>query len=100
CVETLGIDLDSRPRPSHGRSQGVVAQAARGYHGAVKNTASRTILAATAAACAALFASPVIAAELAQALFDRGVADMDAGRLDRACRAIEESYKLEPLPGT
>jgi hypothetical protein len=33
-------------------------------------------------------------------LFDRGTADMDAGRLDTACPAIEQSYKLDPRPGT
>ncbi len=36
----------------------------------------------------------------AQASFDRGVADLEAGRLEQACPAIEESYKLDPRPGT
>ncbi len=36
----------------------------------------------------------------AQALFDRGVADMEAGRLEKACPAIEASQRLEPMPGT
>ena len=31
---------------------------------------------------------------------DRGVEDLEAGRLDRACPAIDESYKLDPRPGT
>jgi hypothetical protein len=36
----------------------------------------------------------------AQASFDRGVADMDAGRFDKACPAVEESYNLDPRLGT
>jgi hypothetical protein len=36
----------------------------------------------------------------AQAAFDLGVADLEAGHLDRACPAIESSYKLDPRPGT
>lgn len=35
----------------------------------------------------------------AQQLFDRGVTDMLEGRLDAACPAIAESYRLEPLLG-
>jgi hypothetical protein len=35
----------------------------------------------------------------AQQVFDRGVADMLAGRFDTACADIEKSYHLEPLPG-
>jgi hypothetical protein len=37
--------------------------------------------------------------ESADALFERGVADMMAGNLDAACPAIAESYRLEPLAG-
>lgn len=36
----------------------------------------------------------------AQALFDRGVADMEAGRFEKACPAIEASQRMEPMPGT
>lgn len=45
-------------------------------------------------------ASRAADADPAQATFDRGVADMEAGRFERACPAIEESYKLDPRPGT
>jgi tetratricopeptide (TPR) repeat protein len=46
-----------------------------------------------------LFASQAQAAD-PQALFDKGVADMEAGRFETACPAIEESYTLDPRPGT
>lgn len=36
----------------------------------------------------------------AEALFNRGVADMKASKFDTACPAIEESYRLDPRPGT
>lgn len=36
----------------------------------------------------------------AQVLFDRGVADMEAGLFEKACPAIEASQRLEPMPGT
>lgn len=36
----------------------------------------------------------------AEVLFNRGVADMDAGRYDAACPAIAESQRLDPRPGT
>jgi hypothetical protein len=39
-------------------------------------------------------------AESAEALFDRGVADMEAGRYEKACPAIKESQRLDPRPGT
>lgn len=35
----------------------------------------------------------------AAALFDAGVADMLAGRFEKACPAIARSFDLEPLPG-
>jgi hypothetical protein len=34
------------------------------------------------------------------ALFDKGVEQMEAGQFDKACPAIALSYKLDPLPGT
>jgi hypothetical protein len=36
----------------------------------------------------------------AQALFDKGVADMEAGRFEKACPAIEASQRMDPRPGT
>ena len=36
----------------------------------------------------------------AQALFERGVADLEAGRLESACPALAESHRLDPHPGT
>jgi hypothetical protein len=37
---------------------------------------------------------------LAEALFRKGIADMEAGKFDSACPAIEESQRLDPRPGT
>ena len=34
------------------------------------------------------------------ALFDRGLADMQAGKYDTGCPALGESYRLDPRPGT
>ena len=42
-------------------------------------------------------ASPV---DPAQALFDAGVEDMEAGRFEKACPAIEASQRMDPRPGT
>lgn len=36
----------------------------------------------------------------ADTLFNKGVADMDAGRFDAACPALAESQRLDPRPGT
>src|SRR6185369_9862964 len=36
----------------------------------------------------------------AETLFNRGVAQMEAGAYEDACPAIEQSYKLDPRPGT
>lgn len=38
-------------------------------------------------------------AKKAEELFDKGLADMRAGRYDTGCPALAESYKLDPLPG-
>ncbi len=56
--------------------------------------------------CAGLASVSVAAVAQAQdsvvseALFNRGVADMEAGRFDNACPAIAESLRLDPRPGT
>lgn len=49
----------------------------------------------------ALSFAPRLAAQPSEAavLFDAGVADMLAGRFDRACPALARSVELEPLPG-
>jgi hypothetical protein len=36
----------------------------------------------------------------AEALFDKGVADMKAGRYETGCKAIAESQRIDPRPGT
>jgi hypothetical protein len=36
----------------------------------------------------------------AEALFDKGVTEMEAGRYAAGCPALEESHRLEPKPGT
>jgi hypothetical protein len=36
----------------------------------------------------------------AESLFNRGLADMDAGRYETGCKAIGESQRLDPRPGT
>lgn len=36
----------------------------------------------------------------AEALFNRGMADLEAGRYETACKAIAESQRLDPRPGT
>jgi hypothetical protein len=50
---------------------------------------------------AALATPPAFGAgpDTAQALFDRGLQALKAARYDEACPALEQSYKLDPLPG-
>ena len=50
----------------------------------------------------ALWGSAALAqdAATAGALFDKGVSDMQAGRFDTGCPALEESQQLDPHPGT
>lgn len=61
---------------------------------------SRTVAAACASAALTLVA-PALAQDvaLAETLFNRGVADMMAGRYDAGCPAIAESHRLDPRPG-
>ncbi len=42
----------------------------------------------------------VASSDPAQALFDDGVADMEAGRFEKACPSIEASQRMDPRPGT
>ncbi len=54
------------------------------------------------AAAAAMMAPAVALAQdaaAARALFDRGLADMQAGRYATGCPAIADSYRLDPHPG-
>jgi hypothetical protein len=55
------------------------------------------VLAAALTISASASAQDVAAAE---ALFNKGVADMTAGRLEKACPALAESQRLDPRPGT
>ncbi|WP_437317050.1 tetratricopeptide repeat protein [Sorangium sp. So ce385] len=46
--------------------------------------------------------TPALAQDIASAevLFERGLADMDAGRYETGCKALAESQRLDPRPGT
>lgn len=59
------------------------------------------LLALTLAASLALL-RPARAQDVAAAekLFDRGLADMEAGLYETGCRALGESHRLDPRPGT
>lgn len=63
----------------------------------------RTPLGRAGASLAALLLSSSAWAQnsaTAAALFERGVSDLEAGRYQTACPAIEESQRLDPRPGT
>jgi hypothetical protein len=62
----------------------------------------RRTLAAAAALGVCTLAAPARAqdAAAAKALFERGVGEMTAGHYVTACPALEQSYKLDPRPGT
>lgn len=49
----------------------------------------------------AAFSPPAHAQDTAAAaaLFEKGLADMQAGKFESGCPALEESYRLDPLPG-
>jgi hypothetical protein len=49
----------------------------------------------------ASLATPAAAQDVAaaEALFNQGFADMDAGRYESGCPALAESYRLDPRPG-
>lgn len=52
--------------------------------------------------CPLSLSAPAGAQDIASAevLFKSGVEDMDAGRYEKGCRAIAESLRLDPRPGT
>jgi hypothetical protein len=60
------------------------------------------LLAMSVLGCSASLAAAASAdgPDAAKQLFDRGVEALEAGHLGEACPAIEESYKLDPRPGT
>ncbi|WP_437943129.1 hypothetical protein WMF27_27655 [Sorangium sp. So ce281] len=45
---------------------------------------------------------PVAAQDIAtaEALFERGLADMQAGRYETGCKVLAESERIDPQPGT
>ncbi|WP_437755893.1 hypothetical protein [Sorangium sp. So ce1389] len=49
-----------------------------------------------------LVSAPATAQDIApaEALFNQGLADMDAGRYEAGCNALVESQRLDPRPGT
>jgi hypothetical protein len=53
------------------------------------------------ALCAAMAGAPPVCAQpgTAQAQFDYGLAEMEAGRYATGCPALAESYRLDPHPG-
>ena len=59
-------------------------------------------LAALGLLCASLITSPAFAQDVAAAktLFRQGITEMEAGRFDTGCPALETSYKLDPRAGT
>ena len=56
------------------------------------------VAAALAGPATAAAAPPEGAASPAQTLFDRGVADMESGRFEKACPAIEASQRTGQTP--
>jgi hypothetical protein len=64
------------------------------------NPARRAIVAAVGAALICV-AAPIAAQDsaTAAALFDKGLAEMQAGHFTAACPAFAESYRLDPQPG-
>jgi hypothetical protein len=74
---------------------------ARGRASGRHPRAARGALSAIGALALAALARPLHAApDDAARLFDQGTAALDAGRFAEACPAIEQSYKLDPRPGT
>jgi tetratricopeptide (TPR) repeat protein len=67
----------------------------------------RLITGSRASSCAALLfacalgssAAAQSSAAAAEALFEKGLSAMQAGRFDEACPALAESYRLDPRPG-
>jgi hypothetical protein len=95
-------------RVSLGLAEGAIfAGQARAGQGAVfaglTMKTPRSLLAAALVSSAgwpALAAGTVDAVDSAKALFDRALEHLKAGRFSEACPAIEESYTLDPRPGT
>jgi hypothetical protein len=60
-------------------------------------SSSLIVVAAALGPGVAVAAPPV---SQAQALFDQGILDMEAGQFEKACPAIEASQRMEPMAGT
>lgn len=67
----------------------------------MKPTSSPALAVVVVAGTLAL-ATPARAQDIAaaEALFNRGLADMEAGRYELGCKAIAESQRIDPRPGT
>lgn len=66
----------------------------------MRSRRGRAIAAAFGLAClVSVSPSPAQDAATAAALFDKGLAEMQAKRFDAACPALAESYRLDPQPG-
>src|SRR5688572_10356592 len=81
-----------------------VAWSERIFHMALDTTCAppRRILLLSTLLLPLALASPALAEDVAaaEALFNRGMTDMEAGRYDAGCKAIAESQRLDPRPGT
>src|ERR1700724_1365517 len=88
-----------------GRRGKAARQVSSGYHGLVRAPGARRFLAAKAlvGSVLALGVSAGVARadgpDPAAALFDRGLADMQAHRYATACPELAESYRLDPHAG-
>jgi hypothetical protein len=62
----------------------------------------RSGMAIVVGVAAALLAAPAWAQDVAaaRALFEKGLADMEAGRYETGCSLLGESHRLDPRPGT
>lgn len=66
------------------------------------NSLLRQSLLVVSLAAPLAFTSPAAAQDIAtaEALFNKGLADLEAGRFETACKAIAESQRLDPRAGT
>lgn len=81
-------------------AQGTLPLAAMLFAGLVRAGDPAPAPSPSSAATAHGSAGQAIAIDPAQALFDAGVSDMEAGRFEKGCPAIEASQRMDPRPGT